>query len=309
MAVRLEELPGPPFDALRQKIDQAALLGLPILLQGERGTGKTFLAQYYQDRRQEFRRQFGLLGGSDGQAAAKPPSGKKQGKGGVWFPRQTEDNRLVTVTLSEFADLENLRDTLFGWAARSWTGASEEDYDGLLGEAHGRTLFLDEIHHLDRALQAALLGPLNNGRYRPKMATYEILSRFDLVVATNDPQWRAALADDFRDRIERIVLEVPAFRSFQRIGEPVLWRFWECTIQNRCRECGIEFTQQGEWPECCEQLRGVFRRHPLPGNWRDLQRLADNILLTLAAARDGRRPTLTWRKHLLEHAIDETFAD
>jgi hypothetical protein len=164
------------------------------------------------------------------------------------------------------------------------------------------------VHHLGRPLQAALLGPLNSRRYRPKMAVYEVVSWFDLAVATNDPQWRAKLAEDFRDRIERIVLEVPAFRSLQRTGEAILWRFWECTLRGRCRECDIEYGEEGKWPECRAQLEGVFRHHPLPGNWRDLQRLADNVLLALTAARDGAKPrALYWQRDPLRYAIGATF--
>ena len=227
---------------------------------------------------------------------------------GLWLPRQTSRNQLVAVTLSEYNSLDNLRDTLFGWAERSWNLAYEA-YDGLLGEAHGGTLFLDEVHHLDRSLQAALLGPLNNRRYRPKMAVYELATQFDLVVATNDPEWRSRLADDFRDRIERIVLEAPSFRSFQRIGVEVLWSFWDWAVRQRCRECGITYTQEGEWDECGAELRSVFRRHPLTGNWRDLQRLADNLLLVLASGRDGQMPELLWSKDQLEAAINETFGN
>jgi transcriptional regulator with AAA-type ATPase domain len=270
-----------------------------VLLCGERGTGKTFLARYYHERRQERR--------------PRPPAGlkprpEKKVPPGVWLPLQAGKNSLVTVTLSEFADLETLRDTLFGWAERSWNLA-EEPYDGLLGEAHGGTLFLDEIHHLDRSLQASLLGPLNNRRYRPKMATYELASSFDLVVATNDPGWRSKLADDFRDRIERIVLEVPAFRTFQRQNPDALWSFWDCTLRQRCGDSGITFTEQGEWPECRDELQGLFRRHPLRGNWRDLQRLADNLLLALTADRDGQVPELHWSRRQLELAIEDTFGN
>jgi hypothetical protein len=310
--VSLEELKGPPFDELRQKIDHAALLGLPILLQGERGTGKTFLARYYHQRRQFYRHQRGQAPGEAPRKEAKEPARKgaaERPAGGERYPQRYSYNNFVTVTLSEFADLETLRDTLFGWAKNAWNLAYEA-YDGLLGEAHGGTLFLDEIHHLDRGLQAALLGPLNCRRYRPKMATYEIISHFDLVVATNDPQWRVKMADDFRDRVERIVLEVPSFRSFQRVNSEVVWRLWEYTIRRRCAECGIEYTEEdGGRQECAEQLRSVFRRHPLPGNWRDLQRLADNVLLHLTAARDGRPTPLRWDRDQLEHAIAATFAD
>jgi Sigma-54 interaction domain len=296
-AVPLDELSGPPFDALCQKIDQAALLGLPVLLQGERGTGKTFLARYYHERRRGRR--------APPPAALQPRPATKVAPG-VWLPRQDEADAFVTVTLSEFATLDNLRDTLFGWAERAWNLAYEP-YDGLLGAAHRGTLFLDEVHHLDRSLQAALLGPLNSRLYRPKMATYELYSAFDLVVATNDPAWRERLADDFRDRIERIVLEVPAFRSFQRTGAELLLHFWDYTIRRRCRECNIVYTQDGDWTECRTVLGNLFRLYPVPGNWRDLQRLADNLLLALTPGRDGNPPPVCWRRDQLEQAIGETF--
>jgi hypothetical protein len=308
-SVPLEEMNCAPFDELRQRINHAAMLGLPILLYGERGTGKTFLAHYYHRRRQFYR-------GPHAESAmpAKelaPAAGKKaSGKDADRFPIKIGTNNFIGVTLSEFADIETLRDTLFGWNKGAFTGA-DKAWDGLLGEAHGGTLFLDEVHHLARPLQAALLGPLNSRRYRPKMATYEVISHFDLVVATNDPQWRDKMADDFRDRIERIVLEVPAFRSFQRHGADVIWRLWEFTLRRRCRECGIEDRADGAWEDCREQLQGLFRRHPLTGNWRDLQRLADNLLLRLTSPRDGRGPAspILWDRDKLEHAITETFAE
>jgi transcriptional regulator with AAA-type ATPase domain len=263
------------------------------------------LARYYHERRQAYRRQ---RQEKRREPPAKPAKDSAK-KTGERFPEKVSDHQFVTVTLSEYSDLETLRDTLFGWAAGSWTGAVEA-YDGLLGEAHGGTVFLDEIHHLDRSLQASLLGPLNSRRYRPKMATYEIITEFDLVVATNDPQWRTKMADDFRDRLERIVLEVPSFRSFQRSGADIIRRFWEFTLERRCAECGLEYNPEGtDWKECQEQLMSLFRRHPLSGNWRDLQRLADNVLLHLTASRDGRPTTVRWDREQLEHAIAATFTD
>jgi hypothetical protein len=294
-----EELVGPPFDDLRQRIDHAAMLGLPILLQGERGTGKTVLAHAYHRRRQVYR---GLLPSAAKGGTAQPR------KTGERFPTKAGEDNFVIVTLSEFADLDNLRDTLFGWIKGSFTGA-DKGFDGLLGEAHGGTLFLDEIHHLSRSLQASLLAPLNNRRYRPKMSPVEVVSHFDLVVATNDPQWRDKMADDFRDRIERIVLEVPAFRSFQRHGAELIWRFWEFTLKRRCRECSIEYSEGPGWEACRDELMGLFRHSELRGNWRDLQRLADNLLLHLTAPRDGRPSPIHWDHDGLGRAITETFAE
>ena len=293
--VKLEDLRSEPYEKLRQMLEQTALLGIPIVLYGERGTGKTFLARYYHERRQFYRRQQGTLPRPARSMPVRFPSNA---------PAEKAEGNFVPVTLSEYADLHELRDNLFGWAEGSWTGAKEE-YHGLLGLAHRGTLFLDEIHHLDRTLQASLLGVLNNCRYRPKMAPYEVESNFDLVLATNDPQWRETLADDFRDRIERVVLEVPSFRSLQRHDLGDLWQFWEFTLRRRCWEAGIEYTAIPE--DCQTHLAGVFRHQPLLGNWRDLMRLADQVLLLLTAARGGRPTALTWSKDQLEKAIFQTF--
>jgi hypothetical protein len=296
----LEQFSSADFDDLRQRIEHAAMLGLPILLQGERGTGKTFLARYYHDCRQANRKR---------QAALKPAAPQPH-RPGERPPNKAGKDNFVCVTLSEYADLDNLRDTLFGWIKGSFTG-SVADFDGLLGEAHEGTLFLDEVHHLDKKLQAALLAPLNNRRYRPKMSPVEVVSHFDLVVATNDAQWRDKMADDFRDRIERIVLDVPAFRSFERHAKAeLIWRFWDYTLKRRCRECGIEYGEGGpDWEACRDELIGLFRHSELRGNWRDLQRLADNLLLHLTAPHDGRPSPINWDRKGLGLAISETFAE
>src|SRR5262249_11193998 len=164
--VKLDARRSPPYENLRKTIEQAALLGIPIVLYGERGTGKTFLARYYHERRQFYRRQQSVPAARDVRPP-KPTGPRPPGNA----PVPPADGQFVVVTLSEYASLHELRDHLFGWAKGSWTGADRE-YHGLLGMADRGTLFLDEIHHLDRALQASLLGVLNNHRYRPKMADY-----------------------------------------------------------------------------------------------------------------------------------------
>jgi hypothetical protein len=305
--VYVEGLQGQPYDRLRQEIEQAACLGLPILLEGERGTGKTSLAEFYHQRRRFYRNQQ-----PEGSPRKSPPQRPAPGpRSRVRFPAASEENQFVKVTLSEYADLDTLRDTLFGWAKGSWTGA-EEAYDGLLGEAHRGTLFLDEIHHLDRKLQPLLLGPLNTDslnsrRYKPKMATYEIISDFDLVVATNDPLWRDKMIPDLQERFERIVLQVPSFRSFQQQSPQTIWQFWNHSLRRRCQSCRIAFSEEGEWTACSQKLLELFRTNPLTGNWRDLQRLADNVLLHLSAAREGRPTGLLWSLAGMERAVQRTF--
>ena len=278
---------------LRRSIEQAAGLGVPILLEGHRGTGKTHLAKYYHERRQFYRRHATQAEKPSESSSLKVPTSRGQ---------------FVAVSLSEYDQVQELRDTLFGWAAGSWTGADKDKHHyGLLGDAHQGTLFLDEIHHLSRALQALLLGPMNVGHYRPKMADWEVRSDFDLVVATNREDWESHLADDFCDRIKRIVLHVPSFSDVRRLDPTCadLWRFWEFTIRRRCRECGVAYEEPTA--ECGDKLTGLFQHAQLPGNWRDLHRLADQVLLHQVDVRGGRPTPLMWDPTRLNEAITKAI--
>jgi hypothetical protein len=101
------------------------------------------------------------------------------------------------------------------------------------------------------------------------------------------------------------VLEVPSFRDLQRYDVGDLWCSWEFTLKRRCQECGVTYAEPT--PECRATLEGVFRHQPLAGNWRDLMRLADQVLLLLTAARAGRPTPLTWSREMLDKALLRTF--
>jgi transcriptional regulator with AAA-type ATPase domain len=314
-AVRLEQLECDAYVELREKIEQAATLGLPILLHGERGSGKTFLARYYHERRQEHRQRQATLELSvvSPQTQRKNRSGGERGSDAIRDPVKSDPRRVfVTVTLSEYASVEELRDQLFGWAKGSWNLA-DKDYDGLLGDAHKGTLFLDEIHHLKQPLQAALLGPLNERTYTHKGSSQQIRSDFDLVVATNAPDWRKELTDDFRDRIERVVIDVPSFEKVRKQphGREDLWLFWETTFQRRCKECGVRYVELNQDSDCYELLNERLTEQKLPGNWRALYRLADCVLLWLTPKQSpaGQPGSLEWDRKRLAKAIREAFAE
>lgn len=296
------------YRSVLDRIRQAALLGLPIILYGERGTGKTYLARYYHRCRCAARRE-----GFSRSSTIQPLNERERWPEGFkpkasWEDRNVEA-RFITVTLSEY-DFERLHSDLFGWTKGSFTDAGK-DYDGLLGQAHDGTLFLDEIHHLDFKLQSLLLAVLNNKRYKPRGEGKEVVIEFDLAVATNDPQWRKALAEDFRDRIERIVLELPSFRELRRQPEGMrdLWQFWNHVLRRRCAECNVTIEENTFTEECREKLSGIFQHNPLKGNWRDLMRLADQILLRMATRGSSARIPLQWQPDLLDDAIRETFPE
>jgi hypothetical protein len=281
------------YKLLGDDIEQAASLGIPILLEGERGCGKTFLAQQYHEQSVHY------------QSLSEKPHPTTNNSRPVNAPKEGGEH-LVSVVVSEYEDIETLRSYLFGWAKGSYTGATE-NWHGYIGEAHGGTLFLDEIHRLDKSLQACLLGVLNNGRYRPKGASEDVVSNFRLVTATNDKEWRSKLLDDFHDRVMRIILHVPSFHEIRRedqdIGLQDIITAWQYTFRQRCAESKVNYIEPDR--ECMDTLSAYLKTAPLRGNWRDLQRLSDCILMQMVPLRKGRPTGLDWMQYKLEAAIEK----
>ena len=105
---------------------------------------------------------------------------------------------------------------LFGHRRGAFTGALH-DRDGLLEQAQGGSLLLDEIGEMPPYLQTKLLRVLQEREYRPVGSDRIVRVDFRLICATNvDPE--AALKDgrlreDLYFRINTITLRVPAVRE------------------------------------------------------------------------------------------------
>jgi two-component system nitrogen regulation response regulator GlnG len=133
---------------LARQLEVLARSPLPVLVEGETGTGKSFLAEHVVHAR----------------SGAKGP--------------------LVVTDLSTIPG-PLLAAHLFGARRGAYTGAVE-DHAGVFEQAHGGTLFLDEIANLDLELQRQLLLVLERGTVtrlgdtRPRPASPK------LVAATNE---------------------------------------------------------------------------------------------------------------------------
>lgn len=223
-----------------------AQLKVPVLLLGERGTGKTTLASWIRSH--------------------SP------------FRKKELDQGWPAVACGQYSS-ELLRSELFGYVKGAFTGALKNT-DGLLEKADGDTLFLDEIGDLGRDNQRLLIKALEEKTYLPIGAEKHKESDFRLLAATNlDAETlQVRLDPDFLDRISHLALRLPPLRE---ISDELDW-LWPSTYRTAIGRAGVSErrTQFAEMHHnhIVERLKG----HPLPGNMRDLFRVAYRILATMS---------------------------
>jgi len=169
----------PPLERLRRDIRRFAPLPAPVLVTGETGTGKELVARAVHD--------------------ASPRS-----RG----PYVSVNAAALSASL--------IASELFGHERGSFTGAMAR-HRGLFEQAHGGSLFLDEIAELPLDLQASLLRVLETGEIRA--VGTERTRRVDVrvIAATNITLERAVACGKFRGdlywRLAVLAIDVPPLRA------------------------------------------------------------------------------------------------
>ena len=232
--------------ALYDDARRVARLKVPVLILGERGTGKTTLASWIRIR-----------------------SG---------FRREALDTAWPAVPCGQYTS-ETMRAELFGYVKGAFTGAMKE-HAGLLAQADGDTLFLDEIGDISRDLQRLLIKVLEEGIYQPLGSTEVKRTDLRLLTATNlGPEaLRKQLDADFLDRIRAFTLTVPPLRE---VREELDW-LWPTVLEEAARRSGapLRYVTIGEAHHA--HILGALRASALPGNVRDLFRVAWRFLAARA---------------------------
>jgi DNA-binding NtrC family response regulator len=167
------------FNEALSALQRVAPSMLPVLLQGESGSGKELFAR-----------------------AVHEASPRAHG------PFVVVDCSGLTETLFE--------SELFGHEKGSFTGANARKH-GLVETAQGGTLFLDEIGDVPLAMQVKLLRLIESGTFRRVGALDTLRADFRLVVATHKPL-KEMIADgrfrpDLYYRISAFPIHLPALRE------------------------------------------------------------------------------------------------
>jgi two-component system, NtrC family, response regulator AtoC len=228
----------PVMAVAREKLERTADTTIPVLLQGESGTGKDILAKLLHARSSR--------------------------SGSPW----------VKVTCPAIPN-SLIESELFGYEKGAFTGAYATKR-GRVELAHQGTLFLDEVGSLDNAAQAKLLQVLQDGTFmrvgaqEPRRVDTRLIcaANGDLRRQTEDGTFRL----DFFFRINAVTIDLPPLR--QRAADlPMLIdyflnlhaKIYRVRPKPFSREI-LNMMQRFDWPGNIRQLENMIRSYVLIGN-------------------------------------------
>ena len=223
-----------PMLTVYKQIAHAADAAVPVLVIGESGTGKELVARAIHSHSRRNNRPF------------------------------------VAVNCGAIAETL-LESELFGHVRGSFTGAVS-DTKGLFEQAHGGTVFLDEIGETSPALQVKLLRVLEEGEVRPVGAGRPLKVDARVVAATNVELEKEVAEGRFRQdlfyRLSVVVIRVPPLRE-RRADIPLLVTQF---LSNACARAGrqVEFSSTA-----LEALSS----YSWPGNVRELENTVERLVL------------------------------
>lgn len=169
---------------------------------------------------------------------------------------------------------------LFGHEKGAFTDASSFE-KGVLTEAEGGTLLLDEIDALSPAAQVKLLRFLQDREYRPLGQSKSRLADVRIIAASNKNLMCEMKASRFREdvfyRLNLLSLSLPSLR--ERIDDiPPLARYFLSRYTTKYGRPPLYFS-----PEAIQKLL----TYPWPGNVRELEALIHRAVVMSEAATIG----------------------
>lgn len=226
------------MQAVRNKLERVAETDVPVLIQGDSGTGKELCVR--------------LLHALSLRARGS----------------------LVKVSCPAIPN-SLLETEIFGYEKGAFTGAMTTKL-GRVEQAHNGTLFLDEVGSLDMSVQSKLLQVLQDGTF-VRVGGHEPRSIATRLVSASNTDLRNQVEDgtfrlDFLFRINAVTINLPPLR--QRIADlPVLIDYF---IDHYAKvfhvtpellsKSAVRLMQNYHWPGNVRQLENLIRSYVLIGS-------------------------------------------
>ena len=193
------------------------------------------------------------------------------------------DENIISINCAQFqSNPELARSELFGHVKGAFTGAAETK-NGAFSRANGdgRVLFLDEVHHLDKATQSMLLTALQtkedgNFYFTPLGAKDPKHSNFQLIVASNakEDELDNLILPDLFDRISQRVLKIDALKPGESISKEFnnIWKKMKFMGSHKIHNPILETSDIYFQPDFKAWLTDTKR--DFKGNYRDLEKIS-----------------------------------
>ena len=231
--------------AVRQSILSAADIDLPVLIQGETGTGKELTAQAIAKASRR---------------AAKP------------FVAVNTGALPATTAVAE----------LFGHARGAFTGATDAR-GGYFVEADGGTLLLDEIGLATPEVQTALLRVLETGEVRALGSRTSKRVNVRVIAATDTRLEERVDAGEFSQalfhRLSAFPITLPPLRERRQDIGPLFLHFVRETLKYAGDPSRLEHPPTVKHPWLSGDVMTAIATAPWPGNVRQLRNFAGQLAL------------------------------
>ncbi len=185
----------------------------------------------------------------------------------AWSPRASAPFIKVNCAATA-AQSTVLESELFGHEKGAFAGANERRI-GRIEEAHGGTLFFDEIGDLSSRIQAQLLRVTQDGRFHRLGSDAELHSDARIIAATSrnleEDVKQGRFREDLFYRLNVVELGVPPLRERREDIVPLATRFIGEFSQDRCRlsSAATEALVRYPWPGNVRELRNAMERAAL----------------------------------------------
>ncbi len=258
----------PSFTAMVERIHKYSLCDATVLIEGETGTGKENAARaiHYLGIRESF--------------------------------------PFIPVNCGALPD-NLIENELFGHEEGAYTDARRSG-TGLIAQAEGGSLFLDEVEALSSKGQIALLRFLQDQEYRPLGGKRSVKANVRVIAASNQPLANMVSAGAFRKdllfRLNLLPLNVPPLRDrsgdIEVLAEHFLrgYRVKYNHVRMQLHPSTLEWMNQYDWP----------------GNVRELENFIHREFLLATGDEIKNGPALTEsgiKDHIMQDVGAETYND